>query len=141
MTRPVPCVQHLIAADLDHLAVQHEDAAGVVAGVPPEVGDGVVADDQVLDIREGDGAVAEGAIVRLGDVAAQRGQNRVGGDRQVLDADDLLVFAQIEESDRADPAEPGIADAVAANLDVAQPARGDDPSATLATGRRRGWSR
>src|SRR5882757_10766623 len=57
--RPVACLEDMIAADLDEFAMQDEDTAGLDAGLDTEVGDGVVANDQSLDIGHADGAVAE----------------------------------------------------------------------------------
>src|SRR5262249_46736549 len=53
-------------------------------------------------------------------------------DRQILDADDLQLFDQVEEPDGADPAETGVADAIAVDLDVKQLAGGNNPSAIQA---------
>src|SRR5262249_26076444 len=56
-------------------------------------------------------------------------------DREVLDADDFQLLGEVEEPDRPDAAEAGVADAVAVDLDVAQLPRSDDFSAILAAGR------
>ena len=125
--RPVARLQHVIAADFDHLAVQHEDAAGGVSGLTAEVADVVVADDEVLHVGHADRPIADDRqrLVRLIEFRQQRGGDRVRRDREVLDADDLQRFDEIEEPDRPD----------AVDLNVEQLARDDDPSAILAAGR------
>src|SRR5262249_9005740 len=137
LLRPVTRLEHVIAADFGHFAVQHEDAAGGVPGLAAEVGDAVVADDRAFHVRQADRPVAEARqpFGRLGEYLHQGRGDRVRRDREVLDADDFQLLGEVEEPDRPDAAEAGVADAVAVDLDVAQLARGDDFPAILAAGR------
>ena len=57
---PVAGFKDLVSADLDHFADEDEDAVGLDAGVCAEVGDGVVADDEVLNEGDADCSIGGG---------------------------------------------------------------------------------
>jgi hypothetical protein len=54
---PVAGFEDLVAADLDHFADEDEDAVCLDAGIGAEVGDGVVADDEVFNEGDADGSI------------------------------------------------------------------------------------
>src|ERR1035438_3747567 len=57
---PVACFEHLIPADVDHLSIENEDAMGADSRHGAEVGDEVVANDEILNSRDADSRVRRG---------------------------------------------------------------------------------
>src|SRR5262249_552228 len=129
---PVSCLKDMVAADLNHLPVQDEYAARLGAGLRPEVGDGVVAQNQVLHVGYADSCVAEGGtLAKRAQRPEYRGGDGIRADAQVFDADDFLVLHQIEKAYRTDPAQTAIADAVSVDLNIDQLAGGHNLFARL----------
>ncbi len=102
----------------------------------PETGDRIVADDQVLHIRQADRAVPDLRSSERGgrDRRQQRVLDGIAGDIQVDDHDDFLDVGQVEESRRPDAASAHVTNAVALNLDIEQWASGDDRQSLLVAG-------
>src|SRR5258708_1497726 len=115
--------------------MQNKNAADIVSGPLTEIGDAVVTNHSVLYIRQADCAIANDRRVLLQRQKRQQRRTRYGvrGNREVLDRDDFQLLNKIEETDRSDPAQAGVAKAIAVDLDIQKLAAGDDAPAVLAS--------
>jgi hypothetical protein len=117
---PVAGFEDLVAADLDHFSNEDEDAVGLDAGLGAEVGDGIVADDEVFDEGDADGSVRRGRPGTDCSDGAERARSRgVAGRRSgVLGSSGLGCACCAEGIDGGGVAQQHVGDGVRGDGEV-----------------------